>query len=140
MSIINMIDFYSVVIASAAAMMVGALWYSPLLFAKPWMALAGFTPEEMRNRRRIPMSVLYFVQFLALLLTNMVFARVLSALQAYTIPQALTVAVFIWLGFVAPILLWSILWERRPFILYLIHLGHYLLTLMVSAVFLSTWK
>ena len=44
-----------VVLAAVATMAVGFLWYSPLLFAKPWMSAMGYDPndkaglEEMRK-------------------------------------------------------------------------------------------
>ena len=39
---------YPAVIASAVAYWVlGALWYSPLLFARPFIALKGWTPEQL---------------------------------------------------------------------------------------------
>jgi hypothetical protein len=38
---------YPAVAASAVAYWVlGALWYSPLLFARPFIALKGWTPEQ----------------------------------------------------------------------------------------------
>ena len=39
---------YPAVVASAAAYWVlGALWYSPLLFARPFIALKGYSPEQL---------------------------------------------------------------------------------------------
>ena len=39
---------YPAVAASAVAYWVlGALWYSPLLFARPFIALKGWTPEQL---------------------------------------------------------------------------------------------
>ena len=35
--------------AGLAAMVVGALWYSPFLFAPAWLKALGKTPEEMGN-------------------------------------------------------------------------------------------
>jgi len=49
------VNLLAVLVAAVATMIVGFLWYSPLLFAKPWMTLMGYDPndktkqEEMRK-------------------------------------------------------------------------------------------
>lgn len=40
------INLWSVLTAAVATMVLGFLWYSPLLFAKPWMILMGYDPED----------------------------------------------------------------------------------------------
>ncbi len=42
-------NLLAVALAGVAAMIVGALWYSPLLFAPAWIKALGKTPEEMGN-------------------------------------------------------------------------------------------
>jgi hypothetical protein len=41
------VNWIAVVVAMVAAMVVGSLWYSPLLFMKPWIAEIGKTPEQL---------------------------------------------------------------------------------------------
>lgn len=36
-------------VAALVPLVVGAAWYSPMLFAKPWMAAVGITPEQQRQ-------------------------------------------------------------------------------------------
>ena len=43
------INWLAVIVAVVIRMVVGGLWYSPLLFVKPWQALTGVTPESMRS-------------------------------------------------------------------------------------------
>jgi hypothetical protein len=33
--------------AAVAAWLIGALWYSPVMFAKPWVKAHGYTPEQL---------------------------------------------------------------------------------------------
>lgn len=35
------------IVSAVAAFAVGAVWYSPLLFAKQWMQVHGHTPEKL---------------------------------------------------------------------------------------------
>ncbi len=43
------INWLAVGAATLAAMVVGSLWYSPLMFMKRWQAELGKTPEQMGN-------------------------------------------------------------------------------------------
>lgn len=40
------VNLWSVLVAAIATMVVGFLWYSPLLFARPWMVAMGYDPED----------------------------------------------------------------------------------------------
>ena len=52
------VNLWSVLVAAVSTMVVGFLWYSPLLFARPWMVAMGYDPddkarmEEMQQERR----------------------------------------------------------------------------------------
>ena len=43
------INWLAVIAAVVVRMAVGGLWYSPLLFVRPWQALTGVTPQTMRS-------------------------------------------------------------------------------------------
>ena len=40
------VNVWTVLVAAVATMVVGFLWYSPALFAKPWMKLMGYDPHD----------------------------------------------------------------------------------------------
>ncbi|MGA8765091.1 MAG: DUF1761 domain-containing protein, partial [Candidatus Sulfotelmatobacter sp.] len=40
------LNVWAVLVGALATMVVGFLWYSPLLFAKPWMVLMGYDPND----------------------------------------------------------------------------------------------
>ena len=41
-------DYVAILVVTIASFLFGWLWYSPLLFAKAWMAEMKFTPEKMQ--------------------------------------------------------------------------------------------
>lgn len=51
-----MIDWLAVVAATIASFAVGAVWYSPLLFAKPWQHETGVTEEKARGSN-VPLTM-----------------------------------------------------------------------------------
>jgi hypothetical protein len=42
-------NYLAVLVTAIVNMVIGALWYSPFLFAKPWMAFNNMTSESMKN-------------------------------------------------------------------------------------------
>jgi len=47
--VLQSINWLAVGAATLAAMVVGSLWYSPLMFMKRWQAELGKAPEQMGN-------------------------------------------------------------------------------------------
>ncbi len=43
------VNYLAVVIAAAVAFILGGLWYSPLLFARPWLSENRFTADDARK-------------------------------------------------------------------------------------------
>ena len=56
------VDYLAILISSIAAFAIGAIWYSPALFFKPWSAAVGKTEEDLKKGVS-PFS--YVVTFLA---------------------------------------------------------------------------
>lgn len=40
----------AVLVAAISMFLIGGLWYSPLIFARSWMAANGFTEQSLRER------------------------------------------------------------------------------------------
>ncbi len=45
------VNYISVLLAGVVAMVVGFLWYSPMVLGKPWMKERGFTKESLKKNR-----------------------------------------------------------------------------------------
>src|SRR5216684_1584610 len=54
------INFWAVLVSAIATMVIGFLWYSPMLFANPWMRLMGIDPTDqaLPDQYGIPTSLL----------------------------------------------------------------------------------
>jgi hypothetical protein len=64
MDYINELNWVAVLAATLAAFVVGAVWYSNALFAKPWMKGAKITEKDMKNADMVkPMVVGLLVTF-----------------------------------------------------------------------------
>src|SRR2546428_10181222 len=87
------VNVLAVIVAAVATFILGAVWYSPVLFAKQWMQAHGYTPEKLEEMKRRGVTRAYAVSVLCYL----VMAYVLALLASYT--QAGSFAPGLWVGF-----------------------------------------
>ena len=140
------INYLTVLVAAIASMVLGFLWYE-LLFGKQWMALMGFTPERIEQAKANNgkgMGKSYFLAFVGALVMAFVLSHTLVFAQSYMnvegISSGLSSGFWMWLGFVAPITLGSVLWDGKPWKLWMLTNSYYLLTLLVMGTILALWK
>jgi hypothetical protein len=48
------VNYWTVLVAAVAVFVLGWLWYSPLLFLKPWMRLRGMDPVAAMGGAKMP--------------------------------------------------------------------------------------
>lgn len=125
----------AVIASGFAAVLIGMIWYHPKVFGSVWARLSGMTPEmQERGKKRMP--IMGFFGFLAACLVAYVMTYVSAAWGFYDSVGGVQLGIWIWLGFVAPTMLGQVLWEQKPFRLYLINALYWLLTLLVMAQFI----
>lgn len=54
-------NFISVLVAAATTLVVGFIWYSPMLFANAWMKESGLTEEQLKKGNMLKIFGLTFV-------------------------------------------------------------------------------
>ncbi len=133
------INYLAVLVAAVVAMVIGGLWYSPLLFRNLWMRLAGKTTKDLEKAKQKGMGKLYLLAFIAALVTSYVLAHFVDYLEATTISSGMTAGFWLWLGFIATTTLNSVLWEGKSFKLYILNNAHLLLNLLVMGAILAVW-
>ncbi len=129
------INWMAVVVATAAAMIIGAVWYSKLLFGKIWQKKVNLSDKDMREGA-LPA---YLGMLVLALLTAFVLAHFVSYAQATTVWEGMVTGFWVWLGFVLPVLAGKVLFERRGKKLFLISAGNQLLALLVMGAILAAW-
>ncbi len=127
----------AVLASGVANMVIGAVWYSPMLFAKPWIKLNGFGKDGMAMKNG--MAKTYTIMFVMSLVMAWVLGRTVFYASATTLSDGLMVGLITWLGFVATSMLNGYLFGKKPFALYLIDSGYYLVSMMVMATILTLW-
>ncbi|MBV8475081.1 MAG: DUF1761 domain-containing protein [Acidobacteria bacterium] len=129
------INYVALLVAAITRFILGGIWYSPVLFGKPWQGLTRCSPEEMKARlpKIIPADLIssYIIAF--------VLVHAVHYAGATTAGLGAAVGFFNWLGFVAMTTLMATLYEKRPFKLFLITNGFQLLSLLLMGAIVAVW-
>ena len=130
------VSFWPIFASGIAAVAISFLWYHPKVFGTYWMRATGITPEQAeRGKKRMPISL--FGGFLSAMLVAWVMNYMGIVFGIIDWPGAVfDLALWVWLGFVAPPMFGMVLWEQKPFRLYLINAGYWLVVLVVTALIL----
>lgn len=136
------VNYVAVLVCAIVAMIIGSLWYGPV-FGKQWMALMGITKEQLEKGKKANMTKQYIFLFISTLVMAFVLSHMLVFASAYMhetgTSAGLMTGFWNWLGFIAPVTLGSVLWERRPWTLWVLNNAYQLLTLCVMGVILANW-
>jgi len=135
------INLWSVLVAAIATMVVGFLWYSPLLFARPWMVLMGYAPDDKAKLEEMRKGAgkMYALSFIASLVSAAVLAKIIAITTVSSALYGMKVGFAVWLGFVATVQLTSVLFAKQPMKLYLINTGYQLVCYLAMGAILAVW-
>lgn len=137
------INYWAVLAAAAAAIVLGSLWYGPL-FGKQWMRIVGISMGEMTPAVRRSMIRSYAILTVSILVLAFVLAHLVAiafdVVDMEGIFAGVTVAIWLWLGFIVPVTLGPILWENRPWKYWFITAGYYLVSLALMSAILAVWR
>ncbi len=128
-------NHWAVLLSAVILWVLGAIWYSPLLFSKPWMALVG------RDRGDPKAAVAgMIVSFIGNLILALVLAHTVLWSGADSFGFGAFIGFISWLGFIAGPLAAQALFESRPFKLFAINAGYWLVGLPICGGILAVWR
>lgn len=138
------INIIAVLVAVVANFALGFIWYTPL-FGKVWGKEMGYDPN-MKPDKSVMLKGMAFM-----IIGNFLFAWVLAHNMAAwqfvpgikemgLLSNALSSAIFTWLGFYLPGQLSATVWEKKSWKLFAINTGYHLASLLVVAMILTYWN
>src|SRR5438105_14687977 len=99
------VNYVAVLVAAVAVFVLGWLWYSPLLFFKPWMRARGLDPVAAMAGAKMPGGKLV-VELLRCFLLAYIVTRFVALLGIMSLFGAVHFGLFLWLGFPVLLLTW----------------------------------
>ena len=136
------INLWAVLVAALATMVIGFLWYSPLLFARPWMVLMGCDPNDKAKLAEMQKSAgpMYAMSLAASVLSAAVLGKVIAISTVNTALYGMKIGLAVWLGFVTTVQLTNALFSKQPVKLYAINTGYQLVCYLVMGANLGAWR
>ncbi|MDT7835423.1 DUF1761 domain-containing protein [Aquabacterium sp. OR-4] len=129
--------------AALAIFMISYVWYTPL-FGRQWAQEMGLPPDHSPGGAALARGLV--LTAVGALLMSMVLANSMAVWHpkawGLTVPgpgaaeQVLSASGFSWLGFVLPVLLHRLAWEKFSLRLLAINGGYYLVSLLAAALVL----
>lgn len=125
-------NLLGILIATAAAMVIGSVWYSKPVFGKDWQKLVGLKDKDIKQGATKAMAAM----LLMALVTAFVLQRFIVIANPQDYFQAVKLGAWLWLGFVATYAIGGGMFEKRPTKLIVINITNQLITLIVMSVIL----
>jgi hypothetical protein len=136
------INVWAALVAALATMVIGFLWYSPLLFARPWMVLMGYDPNDKAKLAEMQKSAgpMYAMSLVASVLSAAVLGKIIAIATVDTALYGMKIGLAVWLGFVTTVQLTNALFSKQPAKLYAINTGYQLVCYLVMGAILGAWR
>ncbi len=126
----------AILVSALILWFLGAAWYSPALFAKPWMAMVG-TPKDAAKSKTMIAGMIS--SFIGDLLLAFILAHMVKWAGADSFGFGAFIGGIVWLGFFAAPAFPQGIYESRPFKLFAINAGYWLVGLLIVGGLLAVW-
>ncbi len=136
------LNWLAILVAAIATMILGFLWYSPLLFAKAWTREMGYDLNDKAKMDEMRKSAgpAYAGSLAASLLSAFTLALILHGIRADSLHFGVMASFHIWLGFVATVQFTGALFAKQSMRLFAINTGYQLVCFLVMGAILVLWK
>ncbi|HEV7388351.1 MAG TPA: DUF1761 domain-containing protein [Gemmatimonadaceae bacterium] len=138
------INYLAVLVAAIVIFVLGGLWYSPVLFAKRWIALQNRTEEQMRAQAAAAnMPLMYLAAFVCAFLQALVMSAVIGHIGAGNpvgVHHGAIIGASLWLGFAATTSYATALFSGKPKQLWLIDSMYNLVSFVLAGIILAVWR
>ena len=136
------VNVWAVLVCALVTMVAGFVWYSPVLFATPWMVLMGYDPNDKAKIAEMQKSAgpSYAMSLVASILAAIVLGKIIEVANVNSALNGMEIGLAIWLGIVTTVQLTGALFSRQPFKLYLINTGYQAVCYLAMGAILGGWR
>lgn len=135
---LHILNHWSLIVSAVMIWILGAIWYSPVLFAKPWMKALNIIMKPDAPKKGLAIGMV--ASFVGDLLVSFVLWHMVAWSGAASWQFGAFVGFLCWLGFFAATQLPQGIYEQRPTSLFFINSGYWLVSLVAAGALLAAWK
>lgn len=146
------VNFLGVILAAAAYFLLGAIWYSPKALGGFWMKhegpegdkYVGPSGDKHAGCDKCDMSKCcvssYVGEFVLDLVSAYMLALFIGLTHAPTAKHGLIIGLLVWLGFLFPTQLSGVIWGKRSFKCFLVHILFLLVAFLVMGAIIGAMQ
>ncbi|MEW5798369.1 MAG: DUF1761 domain-containing protein [Bacteroidota bacterium] len=131
------IEITAVLVSSLICFAIGALWLSPALFGNKWLRSLNVLFDEYShyiNGRTFFLLAVFIIVF------NIGISIVIELLGYTNMREGVYAGIIMWGTFILPQFGIVLTFERRPFLLYVIYSGYFLVIFVISSALFAMWR
>ena len=130
------VNYLAVIVAGVVSWILGALWYSPILFGKAWQKELGFTDEYLKKGN---MPLIFGSSLILMIIMAFGVVPVIKAHPEITWSHGFFHGAMIGLLFAAASMGINYLYQRKSIKLFLIDASYQVLFLGIAGMILALW-
>lgn len=129
------LNWIAIIVAALSSFALGSLWYSALMFQKPWMKANNFTDESTRGGN---MAMIFGLAFLLMFVASFSLAMYLGpdAGGSFGATAGFMAGAFWVMAFMGV----TYLFERKPLTLWLVNGGYSVVALTLMGLIIGAWQ
>jgi hypothetical protein len=132
------LNTWAIVVSAIVSMVIGTFWYSPMTaIGRSWMRLTGVSQSKPQGAE---MLKVISAGFLTAITFSTVLAIMLRIANATSVYDGVVIGTIIWVGFIVTNYLGGVIWEKKPFSLFLIYVGYEAVRMVAVASILVLWQ
>ena len=136
------INYLAVLIAAIVSVIIGMVWYSPVLFGKLWIKWSNFNTKMNKAQQAAHKKAAQkgmIISFFVSIITAYILAVILSLIGSTTGPAGAQIGLLVAVGFVATTSINSVLWENKSAKVYILNNAHHLVSFAIMGAILGAW-
>jgi hypothetical protein len=136
---LSAINWLAVIVGTVIYFALGALWYSPMLFAKPWQRSIGWDPAKTPPAMT---PIFYLVPALTYFVIATAIAMLATATASDTFGEGVVLGLVIGVGLAAMHSLGDAVFDPnkpQPYTWFAITAAYHVVGILIVAVLVSTW-
>ncbi len=138
MSVLSSLNYLAIFVIALGVFFIGGLWYSPLLFVKPWIREMKLTEEDLKKGNAPALALLK--SYLLTVVSTFAITILVTLHHSHSARSGAEMGLLIGAGIVASREATNAVFEKRTFRHYAIVAGHDVVVCVVTGALVAIWR
>lgn len=138
MPVILQVNYLAVLVCGVISMIIGFVWYSPILLGRTWMEEIDKSEEDLK--KDFNPAKTYGIAFLCNLFIAFSLSQVMAHSNVSTVASGIRLSFLCWFGFILAPMIINSMFEGKSIKLLLVDSGHHLIVILIFGIILGAWS